>query len=80
VDYLRNGRNATAVAAYSSRARAGAAVSMPIEWDDLGGDVSPAGYTVENAPTHVANRPRDPWADFYDAAKPLPATTVKKKR
>lgn len=80
VDYLRNGRNATAVAAYSSRARKGAAVSMPIEWDELGPDISPAGFTVENAPDHVANRRRDPWADFLSAARPLPTTTVKKKR
>lgn len=80
VDYLRNGRNATAVAAYSSRARKGAAVSMPIEWDALGPDISPDGFTVKNAPDHVANRTRDPWADFLSAARPLPKTTVKKKR
>ena len=64
VDYLRNGRGSTAVAAYSTRARAGAPVSMPLAWDELGPGLGPAYFTVENTPTRLAHLTADPWADF----------------
>jgi hypothetical protein len=35
IDYFRNQRGSTSVAAYSTRARAGAPVSTPITWDEL---------------------------------------------
>ena len=70
IDYLRNGRNNTAVAPYSTRARAGAAVSMPVAWEELEA-VGPAQFTVANGPTRLAGS-ADPWAEFRAAAVPLP--------
>jgi bifunctional non-homologous end joining protein LigD len=72
VDYLRNGRNNTAVAPYGTRARPGAPVSMPLAWEELGPEIGPAHFTVANAPTRIANV-ADPWADFRAAAVPLGA-------
>ena len=71
IDYLRNGRNNTAIVAYGTRARPGAPVSMPLAWDELGPEIGPAHFTVANAPARVANTP-DPWADFRASAAPLP--------
>jgi bifunctional non-homologous end joining protein LigD len=71
VDYLRNQRNATAVAAYSTRARPGAAVSAPVAWEELGDKIGPAYFTVENMPPRLAALRSDPWDDFRAAAAPL---------
>jgi bifunctional non-homologous end joining protein LigD len=70
-DYLRNGRGNTAVAAYSTRARPGAAVSMPLDWSELTDEIGPAYFTVDNAPARLDAMSRDPWEGFFSAAVPL---------
>ncbi|PDT52785.1 MULTISPECIES: DNA ligase D [Sinorhizobium] len=80
VDYLRNQRGATAVAPYSTRARPGAAVSMPLSWDELAPSIGPAYFTVENTPTRLASLHTDPWADFRAAAVPLKEAKAGRRR
>ena len=80
VDYLRNQRGATAVAAYSTRARPGAAVSMPLAWGELSPGIGPAYFTVENTPTRLASLARDPWAGFRAAAVPLEEPRPRRKK
>ncbi|MBB5327689.1 DNA ligase D [Tunturiibacter gelidoferens] len=63
LDYLRNERGATAVAAFSPRARAGAAVSLPLDW----GDLTAATRTVVRVADFVewqGQLKRDPWKEF----------------
>jgi bifunctional non-homologous end joining protein LigD len=64
IDYHRNGRGATAVAPYSTRAREGAPVSMPISWEELGKLSSASHFTVETARRYLEKRKTDPWRDF----------------
>src|SRR5690606_35234049 len=65
IDYLRNGRGATAVAPYCVRARATSGVAMPLSWNELK-RIPDAGYfTLEKARLHMKRRKKDPWADYY---------------
>jgi len=80
IDYLRNQRGSTAVAPYSTRARPGAAVSMPLSWEELSPAIGPDYFTVLNVPTRLAALRSDPWADFRKAAEPLREASAKTKR
>jgi bifunctional non-homologous end joining protein LigD len=61
IDYLRNSREATAIAPYSTRARPGATVSTPLTWEELGSQKTSNAFTVENLPKRLARLRRDPW-------------------
>ena len=64
VDYLRNVRGANAVGAYSTRARAGAPVSVPVDWDELDRLSGPTDFTVAEVPLRVLG--------FGSGARPTP--------
>jgi bifunctional non-homologous end joining protein LigD len=72
LDYLRNGRGATAIVAYSTRARAGATVSTPVEWDELGPKLAPNKFTVLNIGRRLSGLKKDPWADIGKVKQSLP--------
>jgi bifunctional non-homologous end joining protein LigD len=69
LDYLRNDRTSTAVAVLSSRARAGAPISMPIEWKWVKPALDPLRYTVRTAPALLAKS--KPWEDYEKSARSL---------
>ncbi len=72
IDYLRNSREATAVAAYSTRARPGTAVSAPITWDELGALRGASQYTVLNLGQRLKRLRKDPWAEIGKIKQSLP--------
>jgi bifunctional non-homologous end joining protein LigD len=77
VDYLRNSREATAVAPYSTRAREGAPVSMPIAWEELKSLKSASHYSVLNAKQRLSRLRADPWKGIGKLRQSLP--TIKRK-
>ena len=79
IDYLRNAEGATAVAAYSLRAKANAPVSTPIAWSELSKDVRFACFNVQNVPKRLAKKTHaDPWKQLADKAVALDKTVMGK--
>lgn len=72
VDYLRNDRGATAVAAYSTRAKPGATVSTPLAWDELTAAIHSDHFNVANLPARLASLKRDPWAKIDKIRQSIP--------
>jgi bifunctional non-homologous end joining protein LigD len=80
IDYLRNDRGATTVAAYSTRAGAGAPVSTPIRWDELDKKLTPDRYRIDNLPKRLAVLKNDPWQDFFTIRQAIPRIGVSKMK
>jgi bifunctional non-homologous end joining protein LigD len=72
IDYLRNNREASAVAPYSTRSRPGAPVATPVTWEELSPDLRPNGFTVENLGKRLSSLKQDPWADLGKVDQVLP--------
>lgn len=78
VDYLRNGRGATAIAPYSTRARAGATVATPLAWDELDEDLDPQAFNIRTLPERIDRWKKDPWAGFMSCKQSISAKALAK--
>jgi bifunctional non-homologous end joining protein LigD len=75
LDYLRNDLTSTAVAPLSPRGRAGAPVSMPVNWNQVRDGLDPMRFTVRTVPALLARSKA--WEDYCDAERPLEAAIRK---
>jgi bifunctional non-homologous end joining protein LigD len=73
VDYLRNGRGATAVGPYSPRALPDASVSTPLDWDELSEGIRPDHFKIDNLRQRLDVLKQDPWREIGKVRQKLPA-------
>jgi bifunctional non-homologous end joining protein LigD len=78
LDTLRNARGATSVAAYSTRASAGAPVSVPIAWDEMqDADPKHGSWTVRTLQERLTEARPDPWKAYASVRQRLTASLLK---
>jgi bifunctional non-homologous end joining protein LigD len=69
LDYLRNDRTATAVAPLSPRARPGAPVSMPLNWEEVRRGLDPQRFSMRTAAGHLKRS--GAWSSYGQSERPL---------
>jgi bifunctional non-homologous end joining protein LigD len=76
LDYLRNNRTNTSIAAFSARARPGAPVSVPVSWSELTPRLDPLQFTVRTVPRRLARLRRDPWDGYFRSRQRLTTASL----
>jgi bifunctional non-homologous end joining protein LigD len=76
LDYLRNDRGSTAIAPYSTRARSGAPVALPLDWKELNAKVRPV-FHVTDFDSWKKRLARDPWSEMLKVKQRLSAKAVR---
>ncbi|MGF6915977.1 DNA ligase D [Paraburkholderia sp. 40] len=73
IDYLRNSRGASTVAAFSVRARPGMGVSMPVSWDELGEISRGDEWTMTKTVERQRSLKKDPWQGYWQTRQGITA-------
>ena len=71
LDTMQNGHGRTLVAPFSVRAVAGAPVSMPLRWSEVGAGLSPREHTIATALARLESLGEDPFAGVLGSAPDL---------
>ncbi len=77
IDYLRNNRTNTSIAAFSTLARPHAPVSIPLRWAELSARLKPDRQTIRTVPARFARLSDDPWKDYWQANQRLTASALR---
>jgi bifunctional non-homologous end joining protein LigD len=77
IDYQRNARGATTVAPWSTRAREGAPVSVPVPWTRASALASGNARSIEAAAALARRSRTDPWAGLLASRQGLSAAIMK---
>ena len=76
IDYLRNQRGASSIAAYSARIRENASVATPLAWEELSMHIKSDSFTIKNLPKRLVRLKHDPWTDFLNLKQKLPLPMI----
>ncbi len=74
IDYKRNYRTSIAVAGFSTRARPGAPLSVPVKWEELGRIRRSDQWNIETIRERLGRLKADPWRQFWSARQRLAST------
>jgi bifunctional non-homologous end joining protein LigD len=76
IDHLRNAPESTAIASWSTRARPGAPIAMPLAWEEIEGRDDPPRFGLRDAAARL--REPDPWAAFESSRRALGRATLRR--
>ena len=71
VDYLRNGKGATTIAAFSARVRPGLGVSVPVKWSELPRLTAANQWNIFSVHERLARLREDPWKGYSKTRQTL---------
>lgn len=71
IDWMRNERGSTAIAPYSTRARHGAPLAMPVSWAELARTESAAAYTLNDTGLLRGHLETDPWEGYHEVRQSI---------